>query len=40
VNAISDKKELVLELQSNMQPGIFKTNGKVNYLYMLMPVRM
>ncbi|MCI1646247.1 MAG: DNA polymerase III subunit beta [Olsenella sp.] len=40
VNAVSDKKELVLELQSNMQPGIFKTNGKVNYLYMLMPVRM
>ena len=40
VNAASDRKELLLELQSNMQPGVFKSNGKINYLYLLMPVRM
>lgn len=39
VNA-ADRKEVLLELQSNMQPGVFKTNGKINYLYLLMPVRM
>jgi len=38
--AAADRKELLLELQSNMQPGVFKSNGKINYLYLLMPVRM
>jgi len=28
VNAAADRKELLLELQSNMQPGVFKSNGR------------
>jgi DNA polymerase-3 subunit beta len=40
VNALSDEKEVTLELKSAMQPGIFKSYSKVNYLYLLMPVRM
>lgn len=40
VNAVSGRDELTLELQSTMQPGIFKSYGKINYLYLLMPVRM
>lgn len=40
MNAVSDQDEITLELQSAMQPGIFKSYAKVNYLYLLMPVRM
>lgn len=40
MSAVSDQKEISLELQSAMQPGIFKSYAKVNYLYLLMPVRM
>ncbi len=40
VNAVSEAGEMLLELQGSMQPGIFKCNGKVNYLYLLMPVRL
>lgn len=40
VNAVSEAKEVLLELQGSVQPGIFKCNGKVNYLYLLMPVRL
>lgn len=40
VNAVSGNKDLRLELQGPTQPGIFKCNGKVNYLYLLMPVRL
>ena len=40
VNAISGTDEVTLELQGSMQPAIFKAYGKVNYLYLLMPVRM
>ncbi|MGI6230948.1 MAG: DNA polymerase III subunit beta [Tractidigestivibacter sp.] len=40
MNAVSDKKEITLELQTSMKPGVFKTNGKINYLYILMPVRL
>ena len=40
VNAVSGSEELRLELQGSTQPGIFKSNGKVNYLYLLMPVRL
>lgn len=40
VNAVSESDEVLLELQGSMQPGIFKCNGKVNYLYLLMPVRI
>ena len=40
VNAVSESKQMRLELQGSVQPGIFKCNGKVNYLYLLMPVRL
>ena len=40
VNAVSESGEMRLELQGSVQPGIFKCNGKVNYLYLLMPVRL
>ena len=40
VNAADAKGDLTLEMQSAMQPGIFKSYGKINYLYLLMPVRM
>lgn len=40
VNAVDASEELVLELQGSMQPAIFKSYGKINYLYLLMPVRM
>ncbi len=40
VNAVSGAQAVRLELQGSVQPGIFKSNGKVNYLYLLMPVRL
>lgn len=40
VNAASGEKEITLELQSSMQPAVFKSYNKINYLYLLMPVRM
>ena len=40
MNAVAGGKTLRLELQSSTQPGIFKSNGNVNYLYLLMPVRL
>lgn len=40
VNAVGDAHEMRLELQGSTQPGIFKVNGKINYLYLLMPVRL
>ncbi len=40
VNAAPQKSGLTLELQSAVQPGIFKAYDKINYLYLLMPVRM
>lgn len=40
VNAVAGSNELRLELQGPTQPGIFKCNGPVNYLYLLMPVRL
>lgn len=40
VNAVSGAGSMRLELQGSVQPGIFKVNGKVNYLYLLMPVRL
>lgn len=39
-SAVSSEGEITLELQSSVQPGIFKSYGTVNYLYLLMPVRM
>ena len=40
VNAVNGSDELTLELQGPMQPAIYKSYGKINYLYLLMPVRM
>ena len=40
VNAVAGADELTLELQGPMQPAIFKSYGPINYLYLLMPVRM
>ncbi len=40
VSAASQDSELSLELLSAMQPAIFKSYAAVNYLYLLMPVRM
>lgn len=40
VNATSGAEGLTLELQGPMQPAIFKSYGTINYLYLLMPVRM
>ena len=38
--AASQSGEGSLELLATMQPAIFKSYGKINYLYLLMPVRM
>ena len=40
VNAVSGTDTMRLELQGSTQPGIFKSNGSINYLYLLMPVRL
>ena len=40
LNAISREKEITLELQSYSQAGIFKSYDKINYLYLVMPVRI
>ena len=40
VNAVSGSDAMTLELQGPMQPAIFKSYGPINYLYLLMPVRM
>ena len=40
VSALAQDSEVTLELQQSMRPGVFKSYGKINYLYLLMPVRM
>ena len=40
VNALPSGTEVTLELQESMRPGVFKSYSKINYLYLLMPVRM
>ncbi|MDY4522644.1 MAG: DNA polymerase III subunit beta [Atopobium sp.] len=40
VSAAGSDAQLTLELQDAMRPAVFKTWGKINYLYLLMPVRM
>ncbi|MDO5043718.1 MAG: DNA polymerase III subunit beta [Coriobacteriia bacterium] len=35
-----DSESLDLELQSSLRPGIFKSYGAINYLYLVMPVRI
>ena len=34
------EKEIALELQSYNQAGVFKSYDKINYLYLVMPVRI
>ena len=40
VNAAAQGGEMTLELQSSTHPAVFKSYAKINYLYLLMPVRM
>ena len=40
VSAVSGDADVELELLSSMQPAIFKSYASINYLYLLMPVRM
>ena len=40
VAAVSSGSDVSLELLSSMQPAIFKSYASINYLYLLMPVRM
>lgn len=40
VSAAAGEKELVLELQDEVQPGIFKTFSDIDFLYLLMLVRI
>ena len=40
LNAVGHQQELTLELQSYQQAGVFKSYGKINYLYLVMPVRV
>ena len=40
LNVLSREKEITLELQSYNQAGVFKSYDKINYLYLVMPVRI
>lgn len=40
VGAVASDSDVSLELLSSMQPAIFKSYSSINYLYLLMPVRM
>lgn len=40
VAALDANSEVTLELQESMRPGVFKSYAQINYLYLLMPVRM
>ena len=40
INAVSESEKVTLELQGPTAPGIFKVNGDINYLYLLMPTRI
>lgn len=40
VSAVNGQKELTLELLDSSHPGVFKSYDKINYLYLVMPVRM
>lgn len=40
LNVIGREKEIALELQSYTQAGVFKSYDKINYLYLVMPVRI
>ena len=40
LNVLGREKEITLELQSYQQAGVFKSYDKINYLYLVMPVRI
>lgn len=40
VNAVSQEDEVTLELQGPTMAGVFKSYSTINYLYMLMPMRV
>ena len=40
LNALAREKEISLELQSYNQAGVFKSYDRINYLYLVMPVRI
>lgn len=40
LNVLNREKEITLELQSYTSPGVFKSYDKINYLYLVMPVRI
>lgn len=40
ISAVSDQKEISLELTETMKPAVFKSYSRINYLYLLMPVRL
>lgn len=40
VNAMSGVSEMTMELQGSLQPAIFKAYSEINFLYLLMPVRL
>ena len=40
LNVLNREKEITLELKSYQAPGVFKSYDKINYLYLVMPVRI
>lgn len=40
LNALAKEREITLELKSYAQAGVFKSYDKINYLYLVMPVRI
>ncbi len=40
LSAISEQKSVRFELLGKTQTAIFKSNGKINYLYLLMPIHL
>ena len=39
LNALGHEKEITLELTEG-RPGVFKSYDKINYIYLVMPVRV
>lgn len=40
LSAVSDREKVLLELQGEMQPAVFKSFGTPNYLQLIMPTRL
>jgi DNA polymerase-3 subunit beta len=40
MSAVDAGSDLMLELEGSMRPGIFRSFSEINYLYLLMPVRL